>query len=550
MQSNQISHPIEKPDRRIRSKARPDHSDRRTAPRFAASFPVEIYVGKGEHQTVYHGIAHDVSDGGLLIEAPDIPPTEQRIHLQFRLPDGAMPEEFLHGTVQTAAEIRHRSEGGKMLGVAFEEPLTKRLAKSAWAGLRWLAMISLFLALAAVLLIKYENLYFFWFDVPVFAYSLLVGAYLVSRFLFAAFYRPGKPRSDYPTLTVICPVFNEEENITRTLTQLMESAYPAEKLQAIVVNDGSTDRTFERIQEVRKKYPELILLNFSQSRGKRNALAAGVRLATGELVVFIDSDSFLDPDALHNMTRRFTDPEIAAVTGHCDVENQWTNLLTKMQAVRYYVAFRVMKAAESVFDSVTCLSGPLAAYRRSVLLEVLDEWVGQTFLGKPATYGDDRSLTNSLLRRGYKVVYESTARTTTYVPEDYGTFYRQQMRWKRSWFRESLRACAFMWKRPPLMALSFYLGFLLPIVAPLVVLRALVYVPLFHQQWPLMYIFGVFLMSVLLSSVYLLMRRSRLWVYGIHFCFFYMFILVWQLPWAVLTSTRTAWGTRGGGSSI
>ena len=548
MQSNPVSHPIEKPDRRIRSKARHDHSDRRGAARYAANFPVEIYLGEGEHETVYHGTAHDVSDGGLLIVAPDVPPTENRIRLQFKLPDGSMPEEYLHGTVQIRAEIRRRSDGGTTLGVAFDESLASRLAKKTWFGLRWFAVSALFLALAAVLLIKYENLYFFWFDVPVFAYSLLVGAYLISRFVFAAFYRPGQPRSDYPTISVICPVFNEEDNIARTLTQLMESAYPAEKLQAIVVNDGSTDRTFERIQEVRKKYPELILLNFSESRGKRNALASGVRLATGEIIVFIDSDSFLEPQALHNMTRRFADPEIAAVTGHCDVENQWTNLLTKMQSVRYYVAFRVMKAAESVFDSVTCLSGPLAAYRRSVLLEVLDEWVNQTFLGQPATYGDDRSLTNSLLRRGYNVVYESSARTTTYVPENYSTFYRQQMRWKRSWFRESLRACAFMWKRPPLMALSFYLGFLLPIVSPLIVLRALVYVPLFHQQWPLMYIFGVFLMSTLLSSVYLFMRRSRLWVYGIHFCFFYMFVLVWQLPWAILTSTRTSWGTRGASS--
>lgn len=550
MHETKTSHPVEIPDRRVRSKSRPDHSDRRTAPRYKSSFPVDIYVGEGANQTVYHGTARDVSDGGLQIEAPDVPPTEQRIRLQFRLPDGSMPEEYLHGPIETGAEIRRRSEGGAILGVAFEEPLAKRLAKKTWAGLRWFAMLTLFVVVAVVLLIKYENLYFFWFDVPVFAYSLLVGAYLITRFVFAAFYRSGKPRSDYPSITVICPVYNEEENIARTLTQLMESVYPAEKLQAIVVNDGSTDRTFEKIQEVRKKYPELILLNFSESRGKRNALASGVRLATGEIVVFIDSDSFLDPDALHNMTRRFVDPEIAAVTGHCDVENIWTNMLTKMQAVRYYVAFRVMKAAESVFDSVTCLSGPLAAYRRSVLLEVLDEWVTQTFLGRPATYGDDRSLTNSLLRRGYKVVYEASARTTTYVPEDYSTFYRQQLRWKRSWFRESLRACAFMWKRPPLMALSFYLGFLLPIVAPFVVLRALVYVPLFHHQWPLMYIFGVFLMSAMLSSVYLLMKRSRLWIYGIHFCFFYMFILVWQLPWAILTSTRTSWGTRGGGSSI
>lgn len=548
MQEMKSSFPTAQPDRRLRSKSRPDYSDRRKATRYFSQFPVQIYIGSGDQQRVYQAVAHDVSDGGLLLEARDIPATENRFRVEFNLPDGAMPEEFLHNGVTMQAEVRRRDESSTTIGVAFEEPLSKRLARKTWNYLRWSSILFLFLAVSIILLIKYENLYFFWFDVPVFLYSLLVGAYLLSRFLFAAFYRPGKPSTETPPITVICPVYNEEQHIARTLTQLMESAYPANKMQVIVINDGSTDGTLAQIQKIRETYPDMLLVNFEKSRGKRNALGAGVRMATGDIIIFIDSDSFLDPDALRNMIRRFADPEVAAVTGHCDVENQWTNLLTKMQTVRYYVAFRVMKAAESVFDCVTCLSGPLAAYRQPVLMEVLHEWVTQKFLGQPATYGDDRSLTNALLRRGHKVVYESTARTTTIVPDDYRTFLRQQMRWKRSWFRESLRACVFMWKKPPLMALSFYFGFLLPVVAPAIVFRAMIYVPLFHQSTPFMYIFGVFLMSSLMSSTYLFARRSRLWFYGIPFCFFYMFALVWQLPIAIVTSMKTQWGTRDGGA--
>lgn len=548
MQQTKSSFPTVQPDRRLRSKSRPDYSDRRKTTRFLSRFPVQIFVGAGKEERIYQAVAHDVSDGGLLLEAANIPAGEKRFRVEFRLPDGSMPEEFLHNGVKVDAEVRHHDQEAAMLGVAFEEPLSRRLARKTWNYLRWAALLFLFAAVSFILLIKYENLYFFWFDVPVFLYSLLVGAYLLSRFLFASFYRPGKPRADTPSLSVICPVFNEEQHIERTLKHLMESAYPADRLQIIVINDGSTDRTVEKIQHFRQTYPDLLFVNFEKSRGKRNALAAGVRMSTGDIIVFIDSDSFLDPDALRNLTRRFADPDVAAVTGHCDVENQWANLLTKMQAVRYYVAFRVMKAAESVFDCVTCLSGPLAAYRRPVLMEVLHEWVTQKFIGQPATYGDDRSLTNSMLTRGYKVVYESSARTTTIVPENYIGFMRQQMRWKRSWFRESLRACVFMWKKPPLMSLSFYLGFLLPVVAPAIVLRALVYVPLFHHGSPALYIAGVFLMSALMSSTYLFARRSRLWFYGIPFCFFYMFVLVWQLPIAILTSMKTQWGTRGDGA--
>jgi hyaluronan synthase len=315
-------------------------------------------------------------------------------------------------------------------------------------------------------------------------------------------------------------------------------------LQFIVVNDGSTDGTSGAIAEALKVYEGVELIEFEKSRGKRHALGAGAELATGEILVFIDSDSFLDPDALKNLVKPFADPEIAAVTGHCDVENVWTNALTRMQAVRYYIAFRVIKAAESVFDSVTCLSGPLAAYRRTAFDDVKEGWLTQTFLGQPATYGDDRSLTNSLLMRGCKVVYAEDARVTTVVPDDHHTFLRQQLRWKRSWFRESMRACGFFWKRPPLMSISFYLGFILPLLGPAVVLRSLVYVPLTQSGSPFVYIFGVILMSGLISTTYLFIRRSRLWYYGLLFCFYYMFVLIWQLPWAVVTSYKTQWGTR------
>ena len=81
-------------------------------------------------------------------------------------------------------------------------------------------------------------------------------------------------------------------------------------------------------------------------------------------------------------------------------------------------------------------------------------------------------------------------------------------------------------------------------MAPIVVVRSLVLVPLLHSVWPLNYVVGVLVMSTMVSSVYLLAKRSRLWIYGVVFCFYYMFVLVWQLPIAVLTFAHTSWGTR------
>jgi len=543
--SEDKDYPVSRFDRRRRNLSRTNASDRRQFQRYLASFPVMVKYAVPDGLTqVMTATVVDISEGGVMLAGIEIPDMVTEVELGFRVPQGVMPEQFVQGEWNSKATVRYRHPAGNKYGVQFEESLGVRLARTTWARLRWSAVMFFLFAVSIVLLMKYENFYLFWLDVPIFLYSLLVAGYLITRFIFASFYRRHKPLAVLPKITVIAPVFNEREHVGRMITQVMESAYPAELLQFIVINDGSTDGTDKSIEEARVKYPEVEVITHSKSLGKRHGMAAGAERATGDFFVFIDSDSFLAKDALKNLMKPFADPEVAAVTGHCDVENIWTNSLTRMQAVRYYVAFRVMKAAESVFDSVTCLSGPLAAYRKDLFMSVREEWLNQTFMGQPATFGDDRSLTNSLLQRGCKVVYADDAITTTIVPDDHRTFLRQQMRWKRSWFRETLRACGFMWRRPPLMSFSFYLGFFLPLLGPAIVLRSLLYIPLTQHRSPIVYILGVFLMSCLMSCTYLFLKRSRLWFYGILFCFYYMFVLIWQLPWAVLTFSRTLWGTR------
>jgi hyaluronan synthase len=509
---------------------------------YPCHIPAEVVIGHGEDQKRYAVTIEDISDGGIRVHGHHIPDTEDRIKVHFVIPPGVMPEEY--GKVHVRETVAIRRHQGDDYELEFEETLSHHLKRTVWLTVKMFAVVCAVLTTVVILTIKYENLYFFWFDAPLFLYSLAVGGYLLSRFLFASFYQR-RPEIIYePTVSVIIPIRNEEENIERTIRQIMESDYPPEKLQVIAINDHSTDRTLEILEGLHAAYPGLIVLNLQNASGKRKGLMAGVHISTGQVLVFVDSDSFLAPDAIRNLMPRMTLHKVAGVTGHCEVENEWPNILTRMQAVRYFIGFRVMKAAESVFGTVTCLSGPLAAYHRKPLLEVMDEWGKQTWMGQEATFGDDRSLTNFLLRKGHRVLYEETAVCTTYVPEKFKTFMSQQLRWKKSWFRESLIACRFMWKREPLMALSFYTGFILPILAPIVVARAIFVNPIVFGISPWNYIFGVFLMSMLMSTTYLFIKRSRLWVYGIHFCFFYMFALVWQLPWAILTSGNNKWGTR------
>ena len=203
-----------------------------------------------------------------------------------------------------------------------------------------------------------------------------------------------------------------------------------------------------------------------------------------------------------------------------------------------------MKAAEAYFDSVMCLSGPLSCYRLEYVREVFDKWLHQTFMGQKATFGDDRSLTNFIVEH-HRTYYQDTAICSTIVPNRHKVFLKQQMRWKRSWLRESLKAGKFMWKKEPLMSIFFYFGLLIPLIAPFIVLFNLVYIPLTLHVFPTTFLLGLLMMALMMSFAQLILKKSTLWAYGLLFCLYYEFVLLWQMPWAWLTFWVSDWGTRG-----
>ena len=273
-------------------------------------------------------------------------------------------------------------------------------------------------------------------------------------------------------------------------------------------------------------------------------MAECIRKSKNEIIIFIDSDSFVEPDAAKELIKYFIDSKVAAVAGHGYVANANTNMLTKMQDVRYFVAFKAYKSAEALFGAVTCCSGCCSAYRKKYVLEILDKWLNQKFLGVQCTYGDDRSLTNFLLKKGHKALFAPDAAAYTIVPDTFKKFLKQQLRWKKSWVRESFKAGSFMWKKNPIMAISFYLGVILPLLAPVIVVRALLWYPYATGKAPWFYLAGLLLMAVIYGLYYYIFTRDKKWVYGVLFAAFYTLILIWQLPWAILNLRDSKWGTR------
>lgn len=526
--------------------------------RYKVDYEVKLWDRKKE---VIQARAVDISMTGILLrldQAKDLESLEgaEGLRLDFEIAPGTMPEGFEMRVKIGAKEVRRQmlEDGNCLLALAFDQELSVYSNKRKDRHMLAVSSFFLFLISAFIILMRAESVIYFKFNKALYSYSIMTAFFLLSRYIFAVFYRPVPIEIDYtPGVSVIIPCFNEEEWIQQTIKSCVNQDYPVESLEVIVVDDCSTDASREKIREMISLLKEnergyelddrLSYLFMEENGGKREALSKGVLQAKHDLVVFVDSDSFLDPFAIRNLVQPFRDPKMGGVAGRTDVANTYTNALTKIQSVRYYIAFRVMKAAESIFDAVSCLSGPISCYRKDLVLENIEKWRDQKFLGHRATFGDDRAMTNFILE-GHRTCYQDTAICRTIVPNRHKVFLKQQMRWKRSWLRESLLASKFMWKKEPFAALTFYLGLIVPIFAPVVVVYNLVYVPWVYKIFPKTFLVGLLMMALLMSMAQMFLRRSKTWIFALAFCLYYEAILLWQMPIAWVTFWKSTWGTR------
>lgn len=351
-----------------------------------------------------------------------------------------------------------------------------------------------------------------------------------------------------PLLTVIIPAYNEGPMVEKTIDSVAAANYPSDRLEIIVVDDGSTDDTWDYIQTAAGRYPHLVTpIRFPKNKGKRAALETGFRRASGEVVVTIDSDSVIEPQTLLAMAGPFRNPSIGAVAGKVLVYNRDKGIIPRMLHVRFILSFDFLRAAQSTYGTVYCCPGALSAYRTSVVREVLDAWVNQTFLGEPCTYGEDRSLTNFVLSRGYDTVYQRTAVVHTTAPLSYAKLSRMYLRWDRSYVKEEIRFARIIWKRPLPARLISFIDFLITNLRYPVnyVILAIFFAISIHDPHAILrLLFAIGFISSLYALYYLHSERSWDFVYGIFYAYFAFFTLFWIFPTALFTVRSRSWMTR------
>ena len=380
---------------------------------------------------------------------------------------------------------------------------------------------------------------------------LFFGMFLVLvRTLFWVCYRP-KIDSNYqnaPGLTIVIPAYNEGAMVQRSIHSCAMANYPRDRLEIIVVDDGSADDTWEHIKRSAQAYPEMVkVVRFPKNRGKREALAAGFRMGSGEVVVTVDSDSIIEAGTLLAITGPFRDRKVGAVAGRVSVLNRYNSLLPRMLHVQYVLSFDFLRSAQSVYGAVYCCPGALSAYRLPLIRNFLDSWLHQRFLGANCTTGEDRALTNNILNLGYKTLYQRTAVVHTLAPETYLRLCKMFLRWDRSYIREEIRLLKIMWRLPvhaciltvvdkvitnlrfPVAYVSLALMVFLTIHDPYTVIRVLV---------------GIGLTSIFFMLYFLNSEWSKEFLYGILFGYFAFFTLFWIFPFALLTLRNRSWMTR------
>ncbi len=362
------------------------------------------------------------------------------------------------------------------------------------------------------------------------------------------------PFSQLPSLTVVIPAFNEGSQILDTVRSIMASDYPSERLQVICIDDGSKDDTWKWIKAAHSEFERgVTIIKQPYNQGKRAALMAGFSKATGDVIVTIDSDSEVLPDTLANMVSPFMlDDRVGSVAGHVRVLNLKAGVIPKFLEVSFTSAFDFIRAGQSVYGGVFCTPGALSAYRATVLRPLLNEWSEQTFMGKAATIGEDRALTNLVLASGHRVVYQRNAVVLTKAPTTFNSLRLMLTRWARSNVRESLVMFNYVFKdfRKGGEGANWVRLFTVTQTIRITVFEALkcallVALIMYPINALLAVMFACVIAAIIPSVVYFLRHRTSFgFIWALPYTFYWMFCLSWISFWGIVTATNSGWLTR------
>ncbi|HUA78877.1 MAG TPA: poly-beta-1,6-N-acetyl-D-glucosamine synthase [Dyella sp.] len=253
----------------------------------------------------------------------------------------------------------------------------------------------------------------------------------------------------YPLVSLVVPCHNEGAHVRETISYLANQTYP--NFEIIAVNDGSTDDTGERLDELMKEIRELRVVHLASNRGKAMGLRAAALASKGEYLVCIDGDALLDPYATHWLVMHLLDsPRVGAVTGNPRIRNRST-LLGRLQVGEFSSIIGLIKRAQRVYGRIFTVSGVIAAFRKVALHDV-GYW-------NTDMVTEDIDVSWRLQMRHWEIRYEPNALCWILMPETLRGLWKQRLRWAQGGsevlLRYGLRLLRWKQRRMWMVALEY-----------------------------------------------------------------------------------------------
>lgn len=222
----------------------------------------------------------------------------------------------------------------------------------------------------------------------------------------------------WPVISIVIPARDEEDSIERTVRAANQLIWP--KIEIIVVNDGSIDRTATILQNLERELGIKIVTHASP-QGKSVALNDGMRVATSEIVLILDADGIPAKNSLVRMVPHLSlNNDVLAVAGNPRISNV-PNLLSKLQAIEFSSTISTIRRGQSAWGRINTISGIMALLRKEKILEL-----GGFYSDQPT---EDIELTWRIHREGYRCIYEPAAQVSMRVPLRLKDWFKQRSRW-------------------------------------------------------------------------------------------------------------------------
>ena len=366
---------------------------------------------------------------------------------------------------------------------------------------------------------------------PTKTYSIQITGWKEDAPLFKRCLQSVKGQTYPPNSISFCSDGNEKED--EYMVNIFQEVFPeCEVIRYATIPTTETVRTDHRP----------IFCVTQPHKGKRHAMHTQMLMhihTNNDYIMFVDSDTILGPDSLEQLVQRAEYEDVDAITGDVTIYNK-DNLLAFLVSLKYWYAFNVERSAQSYFRVVGCLSGPFSLYRTSCIRTIRSEWIQQKFLGTECTFGDDRHLTNLVLKQGGSTYYTPSALCYTDTPTTIRRFITQQTRWTKSFIREYL--INFGWFKRKQLWLVYDMNFMQ--IYGLILSGYIIYL-LTQLDFE---VFMLFLMAVLgataLRALYATaLSRNPDHVVFILYSYLYLLVIIPIKFWGLLTINNTSWGT-------